>query len=327
MKEKILEIKNLTAGFKYDGVWTKVIHDVSYDVYRGEILGVVGESGSGKSVTVKNVLRLFRPESSRVFDGEILFNGRDLLKVNKKEICSIRGNDISMIFQEPMTSLNPVYTCGDQIAETLIFHRHMSRSQAWERGTELLRWVGIPMPELRMKAYPHELSGGMRQRVMIAMALACDPQILIADEPTTALDPTIQAQILALLKQLQAQTGMSIVYITHDLGVVAELCDRVAVMYAGRIMEVAPVKELFKNPKHPYTQGLMKAMPRLDMPVGQKLYSIEGNVPHCTEKMEGCPFHPRCSKAMDVCRQCCPDVTDTGDGHLVRCHLMQKEDV
>ena len=326
MNEKLLEIKHLTAGFKYDGVWTKVIHDVSYDVRRGEILGVVGESGSGKSVTVKNVLRLLPKETSRVFEGEILYEGRDLLKLKNKEICSIRGNKISMIFQEPMTSLNPVYTCGDQICESIIFHQGLSKAEAQKRAAELLKTVGIPMPELRMKAYPHELSGGMRQRVMIAMALSCDPDILVADEPTTALDPTIQAQILALLRQLQKDMGMSVIYITHDLGVVAEICDRVAVMYAGRVMEVAPVHELFHNPMHPYTCGLMKAMPRLDSPIKERLYSIEGTVPHSTEKIEGCPFHPRCTESTDTCRHDCPEMVKLGDGHLVRCvHCKRRE--
>lgn len=326
MEERLLEIRHLSSGFKYDGVWTEVIHDVSYDVRRGEILGVVGESGSGKSVTVKNILKILPEETSRVFGGEILYEGQNLLAMGKKEIHTIRGNKISMIFQEPMTSLNPVYTCGDQICESLIFHQKVSRKQAMEKAEELLRTVGIPMPKLRLKAYPHELSGGMRQRVMIAMALACSPDILIADEPTTALDPTIQAQILLLIRKLQHESNMSVIYITHDLGVVAQLCDRVVVMYAGRVMEIAPVGELFRNPMHPYTRGLMKAMPRLDSPVKERLYSIDGTVPHSTEKIEGCPFHPRCQEGCDDCRQSCPEMIDLGNGHLVRCLNCQRRD-
>lgn len=319
MKEKLLEIKGLTAGFKYEGRWMNVIRDISYDVRRGEILGIVGESGSGKSVTAKNVMRLIPSPPGRVFHGEILFEGKNILDMGKKEIREIRGNNISMIFQEPMTSLNPVYTCGDQICESITLHQGLSRKKAEEKALEMLRLVGIPMPEMRLKAYPHELSGGMRQRVMIAIALSCNPRLLIADEPTTALDPTIQAQILELIKNLQAKTGMSVMYITHDLGVVAELCERVVVMYSGMVMEISGIKELFKHPLHPYTRGLMKSMPRINDEIKKRLYSIEGKVPHFSEMPEGCPFHPRCPEVCDECKKACPELIDAGGGHMVRC--------
>ena len=319
----LLEIKQLTSAFLFEGKPVPVVTDVSITVEEGEILGLVGESGSGKSVTAKNVMRLLPTPPASVLSGEILFKGRDILKLSEKEMRSVRGNEISMIFQEPMTSLNPVYTCGNQIMEAVMLHQHVYKNTARAKAEEMLKLVGMSMPEERLKNYPHELSGGMRQRVMIAMALCSNPSLLIADEPITALDPTIQAQILELIGELQKKLGMSVLYITHDLGVVAELCHRVVVMYAGMVMEVAQTEDLFSKPAHPYTQGLMKAMPRMNSG-GERLNSIEGVVPHITEMPKGCHFHPRCPYATELCRQSCPPMTDLGNGHQVRCHLADR---
>lgn len=319
----LLEIKQLTSAFLFEGKPVPVVTDVSITVEEGEILGLVGESGSGKSVTAKNVMRLLPTPPASVLSGEILFKGRDILKLSEKEMRSVRGNEISMIFQEPMTSLNPVYTCGNQIMEAVMLHQHVDKKTARAKAEEMLKLVGMSMPEERLKNYPHELSGGMRQRVIIAMALCSNPSLLIADEPTTALDPTIQAQILELIGELQKKLGMSVLYITHDLGVVAELCHRVVVMYAGMVMEVAQTEDLFSKPAHPYTQGLMKAMPRMNSG-GERLNSIEGVVPHITEMPKGCHFHPRCPYATELCRQSCPPMTDLGNGHQVRCHLADR---
>ena len=319
----LLEIKQLTSAFLFEGKPVPVVTDVSITVEEGEILGLVGESGSGKSVTAKNVMRLLPTPPASVLSGEILFKGRDILKLSEKEMRSVRGNEISMIFQEPMTSLNPVYTCGNQIMEAVMLHQHVDKKTARAKAEEMLKLVGMSMPEERLKNYPHELSGGMRQRVMIAMALCSNPSLLIADEPTTALDPTIQAQILELIGELQKKLGMSVLYITHDLGVVAELCHRVVVMYAGMVLEVAQTEDLFSKPAHPYTQGLMKAMPRMNSG-GERLNSIEGVVPHITEMPKGCHFHPRCPYATELCRQSCPPMTDLGNGHQVRCHLADR---
>ena len=261
----------------------------------------MGESGSGKSVTAKSILRLIPSPPGKIVGGEILFDGKDILKMDMDNLMKIRGNAISMIFQEPMSSLNPVFTCGDQIKEGVRLHQNMDNRAARQKAIELLKMVGIPMPEQRIDSYPHELSGGMRQRIMIAMALSCSPQLLIADEPTTALDPTIQAQILDLIRKVQKEIGMSVMYITHDLGVVAETCDRVMVMYAGQIVEKADVAELFTKPGHPYTQGLLKAIPRLNAK-RERLYVIKGMVPHFADMPVGCSFHPRCPYADDsVC--------------------------
>ena len=319
----LLEIRDLTAAFLFEGKPVPVISNVSFCVEEGEILGVVGESGSGKSVTAKHVMQLLPSPPASVLGGEIIFKGQNLLKFSDKEMRKIRGNQISMIFQEPMTSLNPVYTCGNQIMEAIILHQNTSKKEAAKKAAELLKLVGMSMPEQRLKNYPHELSGGMRQRVMIAMALSSNPSLLIADEPTTALDPTIQAQIIELIQNLQRQLGMSVLYITHDLGVVAELCHRVVVMYAGMVMEIADTKTLFANPMHPYTQGLMKAMPRMNSG-GERLNSIDGVVPHITQMPEGCHFHPRCPHACEICRQSCPPLEDVGGGHMVRCHLARE---
>lgn len=332
MSEKVLSIKQLTAAFLYGGKPVPVVMDISYDLYEGEVLGIVGESGSGKSVTAKHVMQLLPSPPSSILGGEIVLDGETIVhtdengKVHKrkeKQMQQIRGNKVAMIFQEPMTSLNPVYTCGDQIVEAICLHQKVSKAEAQKRAIEMLDLVGITMPEKRMKNYPHELSGGMRQRVMIAMALCCNPKLLIADEPTTALDPTIQAQIIDLLKDIRKKMNMSIMYITHDLGVVAETCDRVVVMYAGMVQEIASVHDLFYDPMHPYTLGLMQAMPRL----GQKknrLYNIQGTVPHITQMPEGCHFHPRCPYATEACSKAIPELKDLGNGHCVRCFHYEK---
>lgn len=319
MKENLLEIRDLTITFLIDGKPFPVTEKISFEIKKGEILGLVGESGSGKSVTAKTILRLLPSPPSSVKCGEIIYNGENLLKLSEKEMRSIRGNKISMIFQEPMTSLNPVYTCGNQIIEAIMLHQNLSKNEALKKAEKMLLSVGMSMPKERLKNYPHELSGGMRQRIMIAMALSCNPELLIADEPTTALDPTIQAQILELIKELQTKMQMSVLYITHDLGVVAEICDRVVVMYAGMVMEVADTVTLFKNPKHPYTLGLMKAMPRIDEH-RETLYNINGVVPHITQMPDGCHFHPRCPYAKNLCKEKTPDCVDLGDGHLIRCN-------
>lgn len=325
MSEKyLLEIKNLSSAFMYDKKPVPVIFDVSYNIKYGEVLGVVGESGSGKSVTAKNVMRLLPENSSTVLGGEIILDGESILDKTEKQMQKVRGNKVSMIFQEPMTSLNPVLTCGNQIIEAITHHQNVSKAEAYERAVQMLDMVGITMPKARMKAYPHELSGGMRQRVMIAMALCCNPKLLIADEPTTALDPTIQAQIIMLLKEMQKKLGMGIMYITHDLSVVAQMCDRVVVMYAGMIQEIADVHTLFKNPMHPYTLGLMQAMPQMG-DNSRRLYTIPGVVPHITQMPTGCHFAPRCPHATEKCRMACPPLIEVECGHSVRCFKYEQE--
>ncbi|MEA5016756.1 MAG: ABC transporter ATP-binding protein [Candidatus Limiplasma sp.] len=318
MQDVILDIRQLSVAFKYDRKFLPVTHDVSFQVRRGEILGLVGESGSGKSVTSKVVMGLLPRNTSKILSGEALWEGRDVTKLPPKAFYGIRGKQVSMIFQEPMTSLNPVFTCGDQITEAIRLHQPLSKAAAWQAGIDIMAQVGIPMPQVRMKNYPHELSGGMRQRVMIAMALSCNPKLLIADEPTTALDPTIQAQIVELIKELQKKRNMSVLYISHDLGVIAETCHRVVVMYAGSVMEIAPVRELFHHPLHPYTQGLIASIPKTGAREGGRLPSIEGSVPHVTDMPEGCPFHPRCPYAREVCRRALPPLVER-DGHSTRC--------
>ena len=318
MCKNLLEIRHLTSAFLFDGQPVPVITDVTYSLGHGEVLGVVGESGSGKSVTVKNIMRLLPSPPASILGGEIYLDGENMLTKTEKELRRIRGNKAAMIFQEPMTSLNPVFTCGNQIIETITLHQKISKDEAYRHAVEMLDLVGIPMPDERMKSYPHELSGGMRQRVMIAMALCCNPKLLIADEPTTALDPTIQAQILELLKDIRGKIDMSILYITHDLSVVAELCDRVVVMYAGMVQEIADVHTLFHHMLHPYTFGLMKAMPRMGAK-HERLYNIPGVVPHITQMPAGCRFAPRCPYAAPKCGESCPPITDVGGGHQVRC--------
>jgi oligopeptide/dipeptide ABC transporter ATP-binding protein len=325
MKEKLLEVKGLKTDFLSEGAPRRIVDDISFDIDKGEVLGVVGESGSGKSVTAKSILRLIPSPPGQIVGGEILFEGRDILTLDMDELRHIRGNDISMIFQEPMSSLNPVFTCGDQIIEAIQLHQKLDNKAARELAIEMLKKVGIQMPEQRVDCYPHELSGGMRQRIMIAMALSCTPKLLIADEPTTALDPTIQAQILELIRNVQQELGMSVMYITHDLGVVAETCDRVMVMYAGRIVEKAAVKDLFRKPAHPYTQGLLKAVPRLNAKQHERLYTIEGMVPHFSEMPVGCAFHPRCPYAEQKCVDERPVLFEIDNDHHAACWRARKQ--
>jgi peptide/nickel transport system ATP-binding protein len=301
----------------------RAVDGVSFELYPGETLGIVGESGCGKTVTALSILRLIPEPPGHIRPGSFIeFEGRNLLTLTPAELRAVRGNRVAMVFQEPMTSLNPVFTVGDQIAEAAIVHQRLSRAAARARALEMLRLVGIPDPEERLDEYPHQLSGGMRQRVMIAMALVCHPQVLIADEPTTALDVTIQAQILELLEKLQAELGMAIMLITHDLGVVAGTADRVVVMYAGQVVETAPTPELFASAQHPYTAGLMASVPRLDRPAA-RLHSIPGNVPAATDWPAGCRFHPRCPYAWDKCRTEEPPLLEAGTaGHTAKCWLV-----
>ncbi len=323
MSEPVLRVKDLRTSFFTDDGEVKAVDGVTFDVPKGETIGIVGESGSGKSITSLSILKLLA-SSGKIVGGEILFKGNDLTKYTDKQMREIRGNAISMIFQEPMTSLNPVFTVGYQISESLIKHKQMNKKDALKRSVELLELVGIPSPETRVKNYPYELSGGMRQRVMIAMALACDPEILIADEPTTALDVTIQAQILNLMKELQEKLGMSIIFITHDLGVVAETCDYVAVMYAGQIVEFADIITLFKQPKHPYTIGLLNSLPRHDIDQ-EALEPIKGNVPNVHEMPTGCRFAPRCPAASAICKEQMPQLQKDAEGNDVRCWLYTEQ--
>lgn len=320
-KDKLLDVKGLKTYFDTDEGTVKAVDGVSFHIDKGETLAVVGESGSGKSVTSLSTMRLIPTPPGRIAAGEILFNGEDLVKKSERDMRKIRGNDISMIFQEPMTSLNPVYTVGDQIAEAIVLHQGKTNRQAMKMAAEMLELVGIPEPDKRVRNYPHQMSGGMRQRVMIAMALSCGPQLLIADEPTTALDVTIQAQILELMKKLQREIGMSILFITHDLGVVAEIADRVVVMYAGRAVEEGDVIPIFTKPKMPYTMGLLNSVPRVDRAAvhQERLEAIPGNVPNPLYLPEGCAFHPRCKYAIDKCQEAIPPLVDSEEGHMVRC--------
>ena len=328
MKEEIiLEIKNLkTYFYTYEGI-AKAVDGVSYQLAKGEPLGVVGESGCGKSVTALSILRLVPVPPGRIVGGEILFKGENLLDLTEDRMRKVRGNRISMIFQEPMTSLNPVFTVGDQIQETLQLHQGLSKKDALEKSIEMLRLVNIPSPEKAVGRYPHELSGGMRQRVMIAMALACNPEILIADEPTTALDVTIQAQILDLMNRLKEELGMAIILITHNLGVVAETTKRVIVMYAGKIVEEAETKPLFGNPQHPYTIGLLKSIPILGDKIRRgkvRLNEIPGVVPNLYELPSGCKFSTRCPSVMDICKEKEPELRETERGHFSSCWLTER---
>lgn len=313
----LLEIKNLTTVFQTDAGQVKAVDDLSLIVPEGKALGIVGESGSGKSVMSLSILRLVQ-EPGQIASGEILMDGENLLALSEKAFRDIRGNKISMIFQEPMTSLNPVFTVGDQIAEVFQVHQKLSKAKALKKSIDILQQVGIPSPEKRAHQYPFELSGGMRQRVMIAMALACSPRLLIADEPTTALDVTIQAQILDLIKSLQTELNMSVIMITHNLGVVAETCDYVAVMYCGKVVEYTDVESLFSTPKHPYTVGLFNSLPRHDEDK-EDLIAIQGSVPNPTELPKGCAFAPRCPDARPLCEQQAPPLVDQADNTQVRC--------
>ena len=299
----------------------KSVDQVSFSLQKEETLAVVGESGSGKSVTSLSIMQLIPNPPGRIVDGQVLFNGENLLTKSRGEMRKIRGNDIAMIFQEPMTSLNPVYTVGDQIAEAVVLHQKTTKREAWQRAVDMLQLVGIPSPAQRAREYPHQMSGGMRQRVMIAMALSCNPKLLIADEPTTALDVTIQAQILDLMKKLKSEFHAAIMLITHDLGIVADMADKVAVMYAGKVVEEAPTRALFREPLHPYTVGLLESIPRIDQERNERLHVIEGTVPNLLHLPEGCSFAARCPKVMDVCREKRPVLADMGDGRKVSCWL------
>lgn len=320
----ILEIKNLHTYFYTDSGVIKSVDGVDIELREGTTLGIVGESGSGKSVTALSVMGLLMGTTGKVAEGEILFEGRDLTKLDDEERRKMRGEKISMIFQEPMTSLNPVMKIGDQITECILMHNNISKQEAWDKAVEMLKLTGVPRVERMMKEYPFQLSGGQRQRVMIAMALVCKPKILIADEPTTALDVTIQAQILNLMENLKQKTGTSILFITHDLGVVAEVCDDVVVMYSGRVVEKGDVRSIFASPSHPYTKGLLASIPKLGE-CAEELESIPGNVPNPKYMPQGCKFAPRCSCAFDKCREEEPGFYDVGEGHMSRCWLCEKK--
>ena len=318
----LLEVKNLKTQFQMKKGIVKAVDDVSFSIHAGEVLAVVGESGSGKSVTSLSIMGLLQ-SPGRIAGGEILFKGEDLLKKSRKQMQEIRGNEISMIFQEPMTSLNPVYRIKDQLAESIMLHMKLKKKEAYERAVEMLELVGIPSARERANDYPHQMSGGMRQRVMIAMALSCNPELLIADEPTTALDVTIQAQILDLLNQMREKFHMAVMLITHDLGVVSETADHVIVMYCGKIMEEAAVDDIFRHPMHPYTVGLIRSIPSLDDDQDEPLYMIRGMVPNPMNMPKGCPFSDRCDRCMERCKEEMPELREREDGHKVRCFLYE----
>ncbi|MGB9679067.1 MAG: ABC transporter ATP-binding protein [Thermoanaerobacteraceae bacterium] len=324
MSNKIVEFQNLKTFFYTEAGVVKAVNDVSFSIREGETVCIVGESGCGKSVTSLSLMRLIQSPPGKIEGGKIIFNGKDLLKLKESEMRLIRGNEIGMIFQEPMTSLNPVLTIGDQLMEPLLEHKLITKKEAWNKSVELIKLVGIPRAEEIMTSYPHELSGGMRQRIMIAMALSCDPKLLIADEPTTALDVTIQAQILDLLRKIKKERNMALMLITHDLGIVAEMADYVIVMYAGKVIEEAPVKDLFKNPKHPYTRGLLHSKPIIGQRK-ERLYTIPGQVPNPIGLGEYCYFSDRCEHAMDICRQKQPQLEEDQSGHKVSCWLYKGE--
>ena len=324
MGEKILEVNHLKTYFHTDAGLSKAVNDVSFFVEKGKTLGIVGESGCGKSISSLSIMGLVETPPGEIAGGEIIFEGEDLLKKNEKEMSKIRGKKIAMIFQEPMTSLNPVFTIGQQLIETLMLHEDMTKKQAKERAIEMLKMVKIPLAEKRFHEYPHQLSGGMRQRVMIAMALCCNPELLICDEPTTALDVTIQAQILDLINELKEKTGTSVMMITHDLGVIAEIADDVMVMYAGKIVERATCDQIFEEPMHPYTYGLMQCIPKLDDDDTERLSVIEGMVPSFDDMPKGCAFCPRCKEAREICKQKMPELTEV-EGRMVRCFKYTQE--
>ena len=325
MSEKLLEIKDEKLSFFTPAGEVKALNGVSFSMDEGEVLGIVGESGSGKSVTAYSIMGL-TAYPGKLIGGTIRFNGHEIEKMTDKDFRKIRGNEVSIIFQDPMTSLNPVYTIGNQITEVIRLHTDKDKKQAYERAKELLELVGINEPTKRLKQYPHELSGGMRQRVMIAIALACEPKLLIADEPTTALDVTIQAQILDLMQDLRKKLGMSIIMITHDLGVVASMCEKIAVMYAGHIVEYGTADEIFYEPKHEYTKGLIKSIPKLNVESKERLVPIEGQPVDLLNPPAGCPFAPRCSKCMKICLKQKPPKTVLSDTHYSHCWLLQKEE-
>ena len=325
-KKKLLEVKDLRVSFFTHAGEVKAVGGISYELDYGEVMGIVGESGSGKSVEAYSIMGLLQ-DPGKVVGGSITFEGRDVLAMSRKEKKQFRGTQVSMIFQNPMTCLNPVYTIGAQLMEALRVHEKIPKAQAMERVKEILELVGITNVERRVKQYPHELSGGMRQLVMIAMGMICKPKILIADEPTTALDVTIQAQILELMKDIQKKTGMAIIFITHNLGVVAEICDKVAVMYAGHLVEKCTVDDIFYNPSHPYTRGLLKSMPRVDAKKYERLIPIEGSPVDMLDPPPGCPFAPRCQSCMAVCTMREPPETTVGEGHCASCWLLNQEEL
>lgn len=323
MSRRLLSVRNLKTSFFTHVGEVKAVRGISFDVNQGEVLGIVGESGSGKSVTSLSIMGLLQ-HPGRVVDGEIFFQDQDILSYGKRRMRRVRGKEIAMIFQDPMTSLNPVYTVGNQIMEMLQEHEDIGKGEAKRRAIEMLRMVGIPSPEKRIHNYPHEFSGGMRQRAMIAIALACSPKLLIADEPTTALDVTIQHQILKQMRSLQEEYGTSIIFITHDLGVVAELCDRVVVLYGGLVMEEAEIDDLFENPLHPYTMGLLASIPGLTKDKSERLQSIPGSPPDMTKPPKGCPFASRCQFARNICAAECPPFVQVGS-RQARCWLLQPD--
>ena len=325
MSEKLLEIKDEKHSFLTPAGEVKALNGVSFSMNEGEVLGIVGESGSGKSVTAYSIMGL-TAYPGKLIGGTIYFNGHQIEKMSEKEMRKIRGNEVSIIFQAPMTSLNPVYTIGNQITEVIRLHTGKGKKEAYDRAKELLELVGINEPTKRLKQYPHELSGGMRQRVMIAIALACEPKLLIADEPTTALDVTIQAQILELMQELRQKLGMSIIMITHDLGVVASMCERIAVMYAGHIVEYGTADEIFYEPKHEYTKGLINSIPKLSAQEIERLVPIEGQPVDLLNPPAGCPFAPRCANCMKICLREMPPKTELSDTHYSHCWLLQKEE-
>lgn len=323
MSEKLLEITDERLSFFTPAGEVKALNGVSFSMEEGEVLGIVGESGSGKSVTAYSIMGL-TAYPGKLIGGKIRFNGHQIDEMTESDFRKIRGNEVSIIFQDPMTSLNPVYTIGNQIAEVILLHTDKTKAQAYERARELLELVGINEPEKRLKQYPHELSGGMRQRVMIAIALACEPKLLIADEPTTALDVTIQAQILELMQELREKLGMSIIMITHDLGVVASMCEKIAVMYAGHIVEYGTADEIFYKPCHEYTKGLIKSIPKLNAETIERLVPIEGQPVDLLNPPKGCPFAPRCESCMKICLDKMPPKTELSDTHYSYCWLLQK---
>ncbi len=323
--KKLLEVKDLKVSFFTPAGEVKAVGGISYELEKGEVMGIVGESGSGKSVEAYSIMGLLQ-SPGKVIGGSITFEGEDVLAFDKKQMTDFRGNKVAMIFQNPMTCLNPVYTIGNQLVEALQAHnKEISTEDAKKRAMEMLEFVGINNVEKRMEQYPHEFSGGMRQRVMIAMGLICSPKLLIADEPTTALDVTIQAQIIELMKSIQKKTGMGIIFITHNLGVVAEICDKVSVMYAGRIVEQGPVDDIFYKPAHPYTLGLLRSMPRVDADSYERLVPIEGTPVDMLNPPDGCPFAPRCDSCMQVCLKKMPPYVDVGDNHRSACWLRVKD--
>ena len=322
MSTPLLQVKNLCTSFDVDAGEVRAVNGISFSLDKGKVLGIVGESGSGKSVTAYSIMRIL-VEPGRIKSGQILFNGEDIVQYSKKQMSEFRGKRVSIIFQDPMTSLNPTYTIGNQLREAILLHTDRNRAEANARAVEMLKLVGVNEPEKRLKQYPHELSGGMRQRVMIAMALACEPDILIADEPTTALDVTIQAQILELMKELQKKLGMAIIMITHDLGVIADMCDEIIVMYAGRVCERGTVDEIFYNPKHEYTKGLLRSIPKLDSK-NHRLIPIAGSPVDLTCMPKGCAFASRCDKAMKICLSDLPEELPINDNHKASCWMNVK---